>query len=594
MASTASRTATLLLLAAAAAIGLGCLATGCSGKAPAGTSVYRHALDGRVATVDPIRASTVYANHLVVNLYDTLYSYRYLARPYALKPNLAESMPEVSPDGLVYTIRLKQGVYFIDDDAFEDGNGREVTAADFVYSFNRHFEPNTRSQGAWLWGDNIASVSAPERYTVRLVLKQPFPQLVHTLAQGFTAVVPREAVETYGEQFGIRAVGSGPFTLVSLDEQRAVLEANPAFRREPLDLAAEGYDPALHGGYGLEAMDGRAPPFVDRLEIWFVEEGLARWESFAKGNEIQYLLVPGSRIEDVLADRSSGALKPEMASQYHALVVAAPEVIYHTFNFAFPEIGDSDDPERTERNRQLRCALASAFDWSRRDEVFYNGMSSIFPGIIPPGVPEYDPGASRDFVTRDVEAAKRLLNAGGWNAANLPELVYGHPASTTQSQFFEQFRGLMVEAGYPLSKIVPRQYPNFSAFAQELRQGRIMISYKSWSLDYPDAQNVLQLMYGPNRAPGSNDGNYANPRYDRLYEQSSVMPPGPERTAIYRRMNDMLIEDCAVIAGLSRNNLLMWHKDVVLFPDRNVTGGFSLRYVALREAEPAAETASGE
>ena len=60
------------------------------------------------------------------------------------------------------------------------------------------------------------------------------------------------------------------------------------------------------------------------------------------------------------------------------------------------------------------------------------------------------------------------------------------------------------------------------------------------------------------------------------------MQAGPERTTIYRRMNEILMEDCAVIAGLARNNLLLWHRDVILFPDRNVTGGFSLKYVALQ------------
>jgi ABC-type transport system substrate-binding protein len=558
-------------------------------------SVYRHALDGRVTNLDPIRASTIYANHLVVNLYDTLYAYRYLSRPYELKPNLARAMPTISDDGLVYTIPLKEGVHFVDDPAFPDGRGREVTAEDFVYSFGRHFAENSPSQGAWLWGDNVRSVTAPDRYTVRIELARPFPQLVHTLAQGFAAIVAREAVEAYGSAFGVNPVGSGPFRLVSLDAGRAVMRANPDFRREPVDLESEGYDPARHGGFGLESIEGRSPPFVDQLEVWFVEEGIARWESFRKGDEIQYLLVPGPRLEDVLARPGAAALTPALADQYHALRVAAPEVIYQSFNFAFPQIGYHEDPRRNERNRLLRCALVKSFDWERRDALFYNGMSEIFPGVIPPSVPEYDADVDRAYVTRDVGAARALLREGDWREENLPVLEYGYPASTVQSQFFEQFRGLMVTTGYPLSKIVPRQFPNFSAFAQALKQGELMMAYRSWALDYPDAQNELQLFYGPNAAPGSNDGNYANPEYDRLYEAAAVLAPGPERTRLYRRMNRMLMDDCAVIAGLSRNNLLMWHRDVVLYPDRNVTGGYSLRYVALKaDAAGAAEPADAE
>ena len=100
-------------------------------------SVYRHSMDGVPRSLDPAQASSIYAKMLVVNLYDTLYRYKYLARPYELAPNLAEALPEVSADGLIYTIRIKPGVYFINDDAFPEGKGRAVAAEDFVYSIAR-------------------------------------------------------------------------------------------------------------------------------------------------------------------------------------------------------------------------------------------------------------------------------------------------------------------------------------------------------------------------------------------------------------------------------------------------------------------------
>src|SRR5690554_200890 len=109
--------------------------------------VYRHAMDGAPGSLDPAQASTIYANFIVVNLYDTLYRYKYLARPYQLEPNLAAALPSVSEDGLRLTIPIKQGVHFIDDAVFEGGKGREVKAADFVYSIKRHFNPETRAQG---------------------------------------------------------------------------------------------------------------------------------------------------------------------------------------------------------------------------------------------------------------------------------------------------------------------------------------------------------------------------------------------------------------------------------------------------------------
>ncbi len=95
-------------------------------------SVYRHSMDGAPSNLDPSRASNIYANFLAVNLYDTLYRYKYLARPYELEPNLAETLPRVSADGLIYQIGIKPGVHFIDDPAFPQGQGRRVSADDFV------------------------------------------------------------------------------------------------------------------------------------------------------------------------------------------------------------------------------------------------------------------------------------------------------------------------------------------------------------------------------------------------------------------------------------------------------------------------------
>ena len=83
-----------------------CDTGGPSSDQPSATSVYRHAMDGAPRSLDPAQASNVYAKMLTVSLFDTLYRYKYLARPYQLTPNLAEAMPRVSPDGLIYTIYI--------------------------------------------------------------------------------------------------------------------------------------------------------------------------------------------------------------------------------------------------------------------------------------------------------------------------------------------------------------------------------------------------------------------------------------------------------------------------------------------------------
>jgi ABC-type transport system substrate-binding protein len=567
----------------------------------AGLRVYRHSADGSPTSLDPVQAATAYANMVVVNAYDTLYSYRYLARPYELKPSLAAALPEVSADGLVYTIPLRQGVRFIDDAAFAGGLGREVVAEDVVYSIKRHFDPATRPQGAWLWQGRIrgleewkaagsdydAEVSglrAVDRHTLQITLEQPFPQLVYTLAMGFSAVVPREAVERYGKEFSLRPVGSGPFRVVAYDTARIVMEPNPGYRWEPVDIYAEGYDPDAQGFAGLEAIHGQQPPFVDRLIIDFIQDSAARWNSFTKGNEIQFSGLPVELVDTLLAARDPVRLIPEYAARYQVASGLESGFVYQNFNMDFPEFGYNPDPMRERRNHALRCAIVKAFDWERRNESFYFDMGVVFPGIIPPAVPEFDPDLSRTSVTRDVPGARRLLAENGWTAENLPELLYATTGGVRGRQFYEQLRAWLKEIGYPPKKVVLKQYATFGDLNQAVRESELPWIAMGWGLDYPDAENTLQLFYGPNRTPGSNSANYANPAYDALFEQAAVMQPSPERTAIYRRMNQMLIDDCVTVSGLSRQRIYVWHRDVIAWPEADILGGFFLPYVALADS----------
>jgi len=557
--------------------------------------VYRHAMDGAPSSLDPAQAASIYANFIVLNLYDTLYRYKYLARPYQLQPNLASAMPDVSADGLRITIPIKAGVHFIHDPAFAGGSGREIKAQDFVYSLKRHFDPATRAQGAWLWQQRIVGLDdwktrgsdydvevpglrAVDDYTIQITLTKPFPQLIHTLAQGYAAVVPREAVEFYGQQFSSHPVGSGPFMLVSRDSARAILTRNPAFRAEPFDLAAEGYDAASQADLGLESLQDRTPPFIDRLEFEFITEDAARWNALMAG-EVDFIKVPVSQFDSVLSSRDPVALSAQYTDRYHFAAVPEAGFIYTNFNMGDERIGYHTDPEQDQRNHALRCAMVKAFDWEKRNEIFFYDIGRVFPGVIPPAVPEYDPLADDTYIRRDLQGAIGLLQANGWNSDTLPTLEYGFPNSVTERQIFEQFRNFMMEAGYPTEKIRPLVYASYGDYQRAYSQGKVTLINSSWTMDYPDAENVMQLYYGPNAAPGSNSANYANPGYDQLYETGAIMAESPERTRIYRNMNRMLMNDCVGFTGISRTLLFLWDKGAIMQPDRSFVGGYFTRFV---------------
>ena len=562
--------------------------------------VYRHAMDGAPGSLDPAQAASIYANFVVVNVYDTLYRYKYLARPYQLQPNLAAAMPEISEDGLVVTIRIRQGVHFINDAAFEGGTGREIKAHDFVYSIKRHFDPATRAQGAWLWQQRIegldqwkvegsdydrevSGLRALDDYTVQIRLTRPFPQLIHTLTQGYAAIVPREAVEKYGQMFASHPVGSGPFMLMSRDSVRVVMAKNPDYRKEPFDLDEEGFDPATQEGANLQQLQGKAPPFVDQLEIEFITEGAARWNAFSAG-EVDFIKVPVSQFDSILSQREPPRLKPQLAEKYH--FEASPEsgFIYTNFNMADERIGYHPDAMQNERNHALRCAMVKAFDWKKNNETFFYNIGRVFPGVLTPAVPEHDAAGDTSYIQRDLEGARQLLAENDWNEATLPVLEYGFPNGVTERQAFEQFRNFMTDAGYPAEKIRPLIFATYGDYQRAYSIGKVPLINSSWTMDYPDAENLVQLYYGPNASPGSNSANYDNPEYNRLYEASVAMSESPERTNIYRQMNQLLMEDCASITGISRTLLFMWNKDFAMKPDRSFLGGYFMRFIDLAES----------
>lgn len=581
-----------------------------SSAGPAGRdlapSVYRHAMDGAPSSLDPAQASNIYANFMAVNLFDTLYRYKYLARPYLLEPNLADGMPQVSSDGLIYTIRIKPGVHFIDDPSFPDGKGRAVRAADFVYSIKRHFDPSSRAQGAWLWQGRIVGLDewkdagadydqavsglrALDERTIQIQLISPFPQLPHTLAQGFSAVVPREAVDAYGQEFAVRPVGSGPYRLLDFNSARATLLRNEGFRREPFSLAAEGFAPARQGGLGLERLEGRIPPFTDRIEVEFIAEDAARWNAFIAG-ELDFVKVPVSQFDQVLARRDPPALQPALAERFHLAANLESGFVHTDFNMDDQRIGYHPDPDQDARNRALRCAIVKAFDWPKRNEIFYYGIGQVFPGILPPAAPEFDPEQDHSAVRRDLDGALGLLSSHGWNAGNLPPLEYGFTSSVTERQMFEQFRSFMADIGYPADRIRALTYATYGDYAKAYLNREVMLITSGWTMDYPDAENTMQLFFGPNATPGSNNANYDNEEFNRLYRASATMQPSPLRTAMYRDMNRIVIDDCATISGISRKLILLWRREHALLPDRSFVGGFFFRFADVKPvtADPGA------
>jgi ABC-type transport system substrate-binding protein len=546
-------------------------------------NVFRYSGSGSPVTIDPASASTTYENLMVTSIYDQFYDYKYLARPFELKPRLATGMPEVSEDGMVYTFRIKQGVHYADDPCFPDGKGREVVVHDFIYAMKRIFDPKNLPQGEWVWrgkikgldewktagsdySQNIEGLKALDDYTLQITVNEPFPQLTYTLAMGYSSFIPREAVEFYGKQFALNPVGSGPYRLESFSTQKAVFVKNENYREEYFDLEYEGYDPETQAWASVEVLDGKRIPILENVEAHFMKESMTRWNSLNKGNEIHFGSIPIELTHMVASQLKPLKLRPQYADKFKGMNSPDFGFIYMAFNMADPRIGHHEDPEQNRRNWLLRKAIRKAYDWEQRNQRFYNDIGVVFPGIIPPRLDAHDPDLPQSYVTADYEQAKAYLKEGGWNAENLPKLEYGTTASVQNIQMYEQFRGWLEKIGYPRDKVALKTYATFGDYNRAVKQKEVMLISMGWNLDYPDSENVLQLYYGPNKSPGSNVSNYDNPEFNKLFRKTKTMQPGPERTALYRKMNQIILEDVPAISGMMRNRPYIWYKNVVFYP----------------------------
>jgi len=236
---------------------------------------------------DPQAVNDIYSNYVNRALFEPLYVYDPIARPYKITPNTAASLPEISPDGLTWTIKIKPGIYFIDDPVFK-GQKRELTAADYVYSWKRVLDPKMRSpvlqtfDGLFVGADKLIAkaketgkfdhdiplegLQAIDRYTLRIKLVKPAYDLQDNLTSATSSAVAREVIEAYGDASGwamANPVGTGAYRLAQWRRgQKIVLEANPNFREEYFPDDGEPADRAL-----VAAMKGKRLPQAGRVGI---------------------------------------------------------------------------------------------------------------------------------------------------------------------------------------------------------------------------------------------------------------------------------------------------------------------------------------
>jgi oligopeptide transport system substrate-binding protein len=592
----------IALASGAAAIGL--FLAGCSNDPyppEGGKKILYAALGEDPRTLDPAQASDVLAGTVIAQMYEALYEYHYLKRPYVLKPALAESMPEVSEDGLTFTVHVKKGVHYHDDPCFTEtgGKGREVTADDFIYSIKRLADTANKPTGWWLFDEKVVGLNefheeavkraergrpmdydmpveglkALDPYTLQIRLTKRYPQMKYVLAMSYTAAVPREAVEYYGEDFVNHPVGTGPFRLKEWRKRwRMILERNPTYRDDTYPTEGAPGDREA----GLLDAAGQRLPIADEVFYTIMYEGQPAWIYFKQG----YLDISG-----VGKDNFDEAVTPdkELSADFSARGIRLQkqhdsDVYYIGFGAQHPILG---------KNKKLRQAMSLAFDTDWRIEHLYRGQAIPAESPIAPGIFGYDPDFRNPYKRYNPEKARQLLAEAGYPGGFGPdgkqlELTYEiGQAGPAAIQGAEAFVRDMDAIGIKIQM----RTNTWAEFLNKAREGRLTLFGLGWILDYPDPENFLQLLYGPSAAPGPNNTLYDNPEFNRLFDQMQAMDDTPERLAIIHKMRDIVVEDAIWIPSVHSVDYILVHQWVRNYKPHGITGGY-LKYrdvdVALR------------
>jgi ABC-type transport system substrate-binding protein len=521
-----------------------------------GPKVLRYAFRVAETGFDPAQINDLYSRTVTPHIFEGLYGYDHLARPARIRPVTADAMPEVSADFRTWTVRVQPGIHFADDPAF-GGARRELTAADYVYSFKRFADPALKSpvwtgleqQGGLVglaelrqealterrpfdYDRPIDGLQAPDRYTIRFRLKAPRPRFLQLLATGdLYGAVAREVAEAYGDAIPAHPVGTGPFRLVQWRRSSFIaLERNPGYRERVYD--AEPADDDAEGQALVARFRGRRLPMVDRVEISIIEEEQPRWLSFLQG---QHELIEQMPAEFTDLAMPNGRVAPNLERQGvrgHRIVRA--DVYYMLFNMEDPVVGGLA-PGRI----ALRRAIGLALDVPREIALIWHGQAIPAQSPIVPHTLGYDAGFKSEMGDCDPARARALLDLYGYvdrDGDGWREQPDGQPLvleiatqTEAQSRAIDDLRAKNLAAVGLRVRYRPAKWPENLKAA---RSGKYMVWRVGGSAAAPDGQPAL-ARYHSKQIGGQNMARFALPAFDAIYERMEVLPDGPERERLF-------------------------------------------------------------
>jgi len=522
-----------------------------------------------------------------------------------------------------YPVKLKQIPDIFKDE--KNSTLRELTADDYVYQIKRLADPNLHSPiygimqkyiygleqlrknikqaktSSWLDLRKFAlkGVKTIDKYTYKIRIKGKYPQFKFWLAMPFFAPVAWEVDRFYAQKLlkekhinlDWYPVGTGPFMLTINDpNSKMVLEKNPNYHDDAYPDTGEPEDTADM----LLVDSGKTLPFLDKVIFSLEKENIPEWNKFLQG----YYDASGINSDSFdqainISDIGNAELTSYMQGKGIQLKTSvATSTFYMGFNMLDPVIGGL-----SQKAKKLRQAISIAFDYEEYISIFANGRGIPAQSPIPPGI--FGNLVGEDGINhvvynwqdgkyrrKSIDQAKKLLQEAGYpdgkDAVTGKQLVLnfdstgsGPDSKSIADWYRKQFAKLNVQLNI--------RNTDYNRFQEKIRKGKAQIFVWGWNADYPDPENFLFLLYGPNAkvdSGGENAVNYKNPEYDRLFAKMQNMENSPERLVIIKRMLDILREDAPWIWGIHPKSFGLYHS---WYKNRkpNLMANNTLKYVRI-------------
>jgi len=489
--------------------------------------VFRYNEHSNIATLDPAFASNPQLIWPTNQLFNSLVR---LDDELNIQPDIAKNWT-FNDRTLTYTFNLRNDVYFHKSVVFAGSyrdSTRNVTAQDFEYSFNRLLDEKVAARGSWVL-NNVDHFYAENDSTFSIKLNQRFPAFLGLLSMRFCSVVPKEAIDYYGNDFRSNPVGTGPFKFKFWEENvKLVLRRNPDyFETDEL---------------------GNQLPYLEAVAITFLPDKQSEFLQFVQG-KLDFVSGLDNSYKDEIVN-TKGKLQEKYKNQVN--LITSPYLNTEYLGFFM------DSPISEIQSKKIRQAINYGFDRVKMITYLRNGMGiPAVNGFIPKGLAGFN---NMEGYTYQPEKAKELvLQYIEESGNNNPSITIG-----TNSQYLD------------LCEFIQRELENIGIQVQidvvppsTLRQmkssGELAVFRASWIADYPDAENYLSLFYGENFTPnGPNYAHFKNNVYDSLYVASLSLSNIEDRKLLYEKMDSIIIEEAPVVP--------LYYDMAVRFVSKKVSG----------------------